>query len=121
LQEAYHFVLLTTKCTLLPLNYRKTKGSAIWRGPARKLRRGDAVEIEAEKEVGLESRQTWAWGQWAPWEGLVRASKTLFVDANVHGLDGAEAGIHEEGDGHGVEEGRCFLPPLMVTEERERR
>jgi len=32
----------------------------------------------------------------------------------VHGLDGAEAGIHEEGNGHGIEEGRRFLAPQVV-------
>ncbi len=34
----------------------------------------------------------------------------------MHGLDGAEAGIYEEGDGHGVEEGGCFLAPLVVEQ-----
>ncbi len=34
----------------------------------------------------------------------------------MHGLDGAEGGIDEEGDGHGVEEGGGFLAPLVVEE-----
>jgi len=34
----------------------------------------------------------------------------------MHGLDGAECGIYEEGDGHGVEEGWRFLAPQVVEE-----
>jgi len=34
----------------------------------------------------------------------VGACKTFVVNADVHGLDGAERGIDKEGDGHGVEE-----------------
>ena len=44
------------------------------------------------------------------------AGKSFVVNADVHGLDGAEGGIDEEGDGHGVEEGRRFLAPLVVEE-----
>ncbi len=50
------------------------------------------------------------------WRAGVGAGKALFVDADVHGLDGAEGGIDEEGDGHGVEEGGGFLAPLVVEE-----
>ena len=77
--------------------------------PAREIRRGDAVEIEAEEGVGVGIEANLGVGR--AWFG---ASKSFVVDANVHGLDGAEAGIHEEGDGHGIEEGRCFLAPLVV-------
>jgi len=86
-------------------------GSAMWCGPARELRRGEAVEVEAEEGVGIGIEADLGVGRTG-----VGASKTFVVDANVHGLDGAEAGIHEEGDGHGVEQGWCFLAPLVVEE-----
>src|SRR2546427_6494699 len=69
-------------------------------------------------------RRSWSrgrlerWEDWGRWAGRVGTSKTLFVDADVHGLDGAESGINEEGDGHGVEESGCFLAPLMVEESK---
>src|SRR5690348_7406077 len=34
----------------------------------------------------------------------------------MYGLDGAERGIHEEGDGHGIEERGRLLAPLVVEE-----
>src|ERR1700686_2462275 len=84
---------------------------------ALELRRGNAVEIEAEEGVRVGIEANLGVGDngrvWRAWFG---ASETPFVDANVHGLDGAEAGIHEEGDGHGIEEGRCFLAPLVVKQ-----
>jgi len=44
--------------------------------------------------------------------------KPFFVDADVHRLDGAEGGIDEEGDGHGVEKSGCWLAPLVVEESK---
>jgi hypothetical protein len=86
----------------------------MWCGPARELRRDDAVEIEAEEGVGIGIETDLGVGGIGDvgWAG-VGASKPLFVDADVHGLDGAEGGIDEEGDGHGIEEGGGFLVPLV--------
>src|SRR6266700_4196688 len=76
---------------------------------------GDAVEVEAEEgvRIGIEADlgvgRIGGVGRAGVW-----ASETLLVDANVHGLDGAEAGIHEESDGHGIEKGGCFLAPLVI-------
>ena len=46
----------------------------------------------------------------------VGARKTFVVNADVHGLDGAERGIDEEGDGHRVEKGGRLLAPLVVEQ-----
>ncbi len=80
-------------------------------------RGGDAVEVEAEEGVGIGIEADLGVG------GIGRVgragfweSETLFVDADMHGLDGAECGIYEEGDGHGVEEGWCLLAPQVVEE-----
>ena len=86
-------------------------GSAMWCGPARELRCGEAAEVEAEEGVGIGIEADLGVGG-----AGVGAGKTFFVDANVHGLDGAQTGIHKEGDGHGVEEGWRFLAPLVVEQ-----
>src|SRR6267143_3323506 len=99
------------KCTLRQLNYGKTKRKRDGVRPALELRRGDAVEVEAEKGVGVGIEANLGVGR-----ARFGASKTFVVDANVHGLDRAEAGIHEKGDGHRIEEGRCFLAPLVVEQ-----
>src|SRR5260370_5235264 len=44
----------------------------------------------------------------------IREGKTFFVDADVHRLHGAESGIDEESDGHGIEERGRLLTPLVV-------
>src|SRR6267143_2250500 len=82
-----------------------------------RLRGGDAVEIEAEESVGIGIEADLGVG-WIGGAGRagVGARKTLRVDADVHGLHGAEGGIDEEGDGHGIEEGGGFLAPLVVEE-----
>src|SRR2546425_12820977 len=92
------------------------------------LRRGEAGEKEAEEGVGVGVEADLRIGR-VRWNGSVGdvggvgragvgARKTLFVDADMHGLDGTESGIDEEGDGHGVEESGCFLAPLMVEESK---
>src|SRR5229473_1206940 len=81
------------------------------------LRGGEAGEEEAEESVGVGAETDLGVGRAGGigWAG-VGARKTLFVDADVHGLDGAEGRIDEEGDSHGVEEGGGFLAPLVVEE-----
>ncbi len=59
------------------------------------LRGGDAVEVEAEEGVGIGIEANLGVGgiRGAGRAGI-GASKTLFVDEDVHGVDRAEAGIH---------------------------
>src|SRR6266851_2674355 len=62
------------------------------------LRGGEAGEEEAEESVGVGAETDLGVGRAGGigWAG-VGARKTLFVDADVHGLDGAEGGVDEEG------------------------
>src|SRR5260370_17853537 len=67
---------------------------------------GDAVEVEAEEGVGIGIEADLGVGRIGRvGRAGIGASKTLFVDEDVDGVDRAEAGIREEGDGHGVEGG----------------
>src|SRR5260370_29956272 len=76
---------------------------------------GDAVEVEAEEGGGIGIEADLGIGRiGGVGQAGVRASETLFVNANVHGLDRAEAGIHEEGDGHGIEKCGRLLAPLVI-------
>src|SRR5260370_17285189 len=81
----------------------------------RALLAGEADEEEAEEGVGIGVEAglgVWRIGG-AGWAG-VWASRTLFVDSDVHRLDGTKARIHEEGDSHGIEKSGRFLAPLVV-------
>ena len=44
------------------------------------------------------------------------AGKAFVVDEDVHGLDGADLGIEDVGDGHGIEEGGRLLAPFVIEE-----
>ena len=48
--------------------------------------------------------------------GGIGASETFVVDTDVHGSDGTEGGIDQEGDSHGIEKGGRLLAPLMVED-----
>ncbi len=87
-------------------------------GPSR-LRVNEAGEEKAEEGVGVGVETDLGVGDIRR-VGKARfgEGKTFFVDADVHALDGAEAGIDKEGNGHGVKEGGRFLAPLVI-EQRE--
>src|SRR5205814_7529087 len=81
------------------------------------LRGGEAGEEEAEEGLGIGVEADLSVGRiWGVRGTRVGARETLIVDANVHGLDGAEGGIDKEGDGHGIEEGGRLLAPLVIED-----
>jgi hypothetical protein len=89
----------------------------MYRAPTVELWGGEAVEVEAKEGVGVGvETDLGVGGIGCVGRAGVGAGKTFFVDADVHGLDGAEGGIDQEGDGHGIEEGGRFLAPLVVEE-----
>src|SRR6266853_931197 len=73
------------------------------------------AQIEAEEGVGVGLEADLRVGRIGGlgWAG-VGASKALRVNADVHGLDGAKSGTDQEGDGHGIEQSRRLLAPLMI-------
>src|SRR5258708_4682374 len=73
------------------------------------------AQVEAEEGVGVGLEADLRVGRIGGlgWAG-VRASKTLRVNADVHGLDGAKSGTDQEGDGHGIEQSGRLLAPLMI-------
>ncbi len=76
-----------------------------------------AGEKEAEEGVGIGvEANLGVWGIGSVGLTWVGARETLFVNADVHRLDGAERGIDQEGDGHGIEKCGCLLAPLVVKE-----
>src|SRR5882724_4794803 len=75
------------------------------------LRGGEAREKEAEKGVRIGVDTDLGIGRTG-----IGARETFVVYADVHGLDGAERGIDEEGDGHGIEKSGRLLAPLVVKE-----
>lgn len=77
----------------------------------------EAREKEAEESVRAGVEAHLAVGRiGGVWRAGIGTSKTLFVNANVHGLYGAESGIDEEGDRHGIEESGRLLAPLVVEQ-----
>ena len=44
------------------------------------------------------------------------ASETFVVDADVHGLDGANLRVQDVGERHGIEERRSWLAPLVIEQ-----
>jgi len=44
------------------------------------------------------------------------AREAFVVDADVHGLDGTDIGIDNEGEGHGIEKRGSLLVPFVVEE-----
>jgi hypothetical protein len=95
------FFVPSTEVVVRKLRVRRERG----------LRVNEAAEIEVEEGVGVGVEADLGIGR-----ARVGAGETFFVDADVHGLDRAESGIDDEGDGHGVEERGGFLAPLVVEQ-----
>src|SRR6266478_4544733 len=96
------------------------------------LRGGEAGEKEAEEGVGIGIETDLSVGCIQRVGGIrdvrdirpvgracLSTGKTFVVNADAHRLNGAEAGIHKEGDGHWVEKGRCFLAPLVIEQSED--
>src|SRR5204862_492395 len=84
---------------------------------AQGLRGGEAGKEEAEEGVWVGVEADLRVGRiWGVRGTRVGPSETFVVNADVHGLDGAEGRIDEEGNGHGVEKRGRLLAPLVIKE-----
>lgn len=67
------------------------------------MKEGSRIGAQADLGVG----RTW-----------FGAGKTLVVDEDVHGFDGANLGIEDVGDGHGIEKSGSLLAPFVIEERK---